>query len=357
MHREARRQNKKSSLPVSLLEGVRTLLTSEADPCGFDRLARGIFEWQLAANPAYQRFCAQRSVTEWPGDWKRIPALPQSAFKDATIACFDVDQAEASFHTSGTTGERYGIHYIASLDLARQAVVQGWKSMQLPSLPQLVLIPPANEQPHSSLSAMMMFLKETAFNGDQLQGLTMDHGLLRDTVRARVEEARARNQSVLLLGTTLSLLHWLEKEPLPLPEESFLFHTGGFKGVRKTLPRDEVLETFHAGFEIPSSRMINEYGMTELTSQFYSIESEGLHRGPPWIRGVIVDPVHGEEVATGESGILKIIDLTNVGSVLAVETQDLAVREQEGFRLLGRDPAALPRGCSRSADELLEEQL
>jgi hypothetical protein len=99
--------------------------------------------------------------------------------------------------------------------------------------------------------------------------------------------------------------------------------------------------------------MINEYGMTELSSQFYARGPHGLHHGPPWARAVVADPVTLEEVAEGETGILLIYDGANVGSVVGIRTQDLAVKRGGAFELLGRDPSALPRGCSRAADEWL----
>jgi hypothetical protein len=93
--------------------------------------------------------------------------------------------------------------------------------------------------------------------------------------------------------------------------------------------------------------------MTELSSQFYSRGPDGLHTAPPWLRTCIIDPETGDEVTLGETGILRLFDLANVGSVMAIETQDLAVRHEAGFKLLGRDPSALPRGCSRPVDEML----
>jgi hypothetical protein len=99
--------------------------------------------------------------------------------------------------------------------------------------------------------------------------------------------------------------------------------------------------------------MLNEYGMTELSSQFYSVGLGMPHTAGSWVRAVVIDPESGREVPVDSPGILRIVDLANLGSVLAIETQDLAVRRLEGFELLGRDPAALPRGCSREADELL----
>ena len=104
---------------------------------------------------------------------------------------------------------------------------------------------------------------------------------------------------------------------------------------------------------IAPGNIINEYGMTELSSQFYAKGPRGLHESPPWVRAVVADPVTLQDVADGETGILLIYDGANVGSVVGIRTQDLAVKRGNAFELLGRDPSALPRGCSRAADEWL----
>src|SRR5258707_1863136 len=97
--------------------------------------------------------------------------------------------------------------------------------------------------------------------------------------------------------------------------------------------------------------------MTELSSQCYARGLHGRHQAPPWLRALVIDPEAGEETAAGATGALRLIDLANVGSVIGVQTQDLARRIDDGsFELLGRDPAALPRGCSRAADEMLSVQ-
>ena len=127
--------------------------------------------------------------------------------------------------------------------------------------------------------------------------------------------------------------------------------TGGYKGSGREVPKRELYAMFTGHLGIPPDDVINEYGMTELSSQFYTRGLGGMHEGPPWLRAVVIDPETGGEVAVGETGVLRIFDLANLGSVMAVETQDLAVRCERGFELLGRDPAALPRGCSRAADE------
>ena len=93
--------------------------------------------------------------------------------------------------------------------------------------------------------------------------------------------------------------------------------------------------------------------MTELSSQAYTRGLTHPQTAPPWLRALVIDPETGGEVAVGDAGVLRIFDLANVGSVLAIQTADLAVRRASGFDLIGRDPAAIPRGCSRRADEIL----
>jgi hypothetical protein len=93
--------------------------------------------------------------------------------------------------------------------------------------------------------------------------------------------------------------------------------------------------------------------MTELSSQFYTRGLGRPHDAPPWLRTLVIDPETDQEVQPGRTGVLRIFDLANIGSVMAVQTRDLAIRRQGGFELIGRDPAALPRGCSRAADEML----
>ena len=94
--------------------------------------------------------------------------------------------------------------------------------------------------------------------------------------------------------------------------------------------------------------------MTELSSQAYATGPNGRHVFPAWCRARILDPETNQEVAPGETGYLVIHDLANLHSVSAIRTQDFAIRHQDGsFTLIGRDPGALPRGCSRTIDHAL----
>lgn len=169
-------------------------------------------------------------------------------------------------------------------------------------------------------------------------------------------------QAVVLLGTALSFLHLFDsmKSPIILPEGSWAMETGGYKGTHHQLSKSELHQLFNTNLGLHSDSIINEYSMTELSSQFYSRGLNCAHKGPSWTRIRVIDPITNTDAKPGELGHLVIYDLANVDSVMAIRTQDLAMQSQTrlehenpSFKLIGRDPSALPRGCSRSSDESL----
>ena len=161
---------------------------------------------------------------------------------------------------------------------------------------------------------------------------------------------------VMLFGTALAFVNLLEQSSaMPLPPGSLLMETGGFKGSNRVVSKPDLYDRLASHFEVRVEDIWNEYGMTELTSQFYSRGAAGSHFGPPWLRFLVIAPETNREAPAGQIGVLRIFDLANLWSVLGIQTQDLAMaRADGGFLLLGRDPAALPRGCSRALDELLQ---
>lgn len=335
-----------------LLEDRVSAVIRAADPAAFAELACEIHRFQRRFNEPYDRYCRGRGTPVSVGSWREIPAVPQAAFKAVPLRAFSRERTAVAFHTSGTTGEGYGIHEFCSLRLYDEAILRGWDLLGLPALPQLILIPPPAAAPHSSLSYMAARLAARAPEQHWCLGAagSLDIGFL----DAQLERFRKAAQPVLVLGTALAFLHWCENAPANcLPAGSLAFETGGYKGSGRTLAKPELYARMQEHLGIPSSAIINEYGMTELSSQCYSRGLGRVHEPPPWMRVLVVDPATGHEVRPGEPGVLRIYDLANLGSVLALQTRDLAIRREGGFELLGRDPAALPRGCSRSADEML----
>ena len=148
-----------------------------------------------------------------------------------------------------------------------------------------------------------------------------------------------------------------------LPPRSRVLETGGYKGRSREVSRSELYAAITRGLGVPASHIVSEYGMSELGSQAYdhvvpdapvpappddaAVPTPPRHfRFPRWARAQAVSPEDGREVAEGEVGLLRVFDLANVRSVMAVQTEDLVVRRGEGFELLGRLPRAEAKGCS-----------
>jgi hypothetical protein len=317
----------------------------------FGASALEIYRFQRGQNLPYDNYCRRIGAPGNLDDWKKIPAVPQSAFKQSVLRCFTAERTAKTFRTSGTTGEGLGEHHFFSTRLYDAAILRGWDFFNLPRLPQIILTPSPAQAPHSSLSHMMGVLSARATNGAQ-------HFCIGDSGVLEVEKIRALIRSatspLLLMGTALAFLNLFEKcEPLALPTGSFALETGGYKGSGRELTKAELYEMFGVHLGLAPESVINEYGMTELSSQFYTRGLGRPHESPPWLKSLVIDPESGDEVSLGEIGALRIFDLANLGSVMAIQTRDLAIRREHGFELLGRDPAALPRGCSRAADEML----
>ena len=367
--------------------GIGATLADES----FNELALAVFRFQCSANPAYGAFVEARGV--WPEGverWQEIPHLPTLAFKDRPLLAGDPALAERVFFTSGTTGGqgKRGEHHVLSLELYRQSLIPNFLAHLLPegeALPVLCLLPSPEVAPESSLSFMMgeviRVLDRTAGEGPG-HGFYMDGGgrLRFQELQADLERAAEEDMPVLLAGTAFAFVHWLETTRqagwrISLPPGSRIMETGGYKGRVRALPRAELYTQLEAAFGIPVRSVVNEYGMTELLSQFYepvlasSQKGEGLtesgaettaralerrfHRGPPWVRTRVLNPLTLDPVAAEEEGILAHFDLANAGSVSAILTEDLGREVSGGFQLLGRSPGAEPRGCSLAMEDFL----
>jgi hypothetical protein len=184
-----------------------------------------------------------------------------------------------------------------------------------------------------------------------------------DGLLASLEACAAVGRPVALCGTAFAFVHLLDELAdrrlrYVLPEGSRLMECGGFKGRVREIPRGELYARLESALEIPIEMMVNQYGMTELGSQFYDsvlLQPDELRRklGPPWARVVIVNPDTGRPAAPGDVGCLVIFDLANTGSVFAVQTADLGRAVEDGFEVIGREPGAEERGCSIAADTML----
>ncbi len=347
----------------TLEERISTVIRTgdTADEEHFCELALDVYRFQRRSNDPYDKYCQQLGTADAITDWRLIPAAPQQAFKRFGLRAFPEAETARTFRTSGTTGEGYGSHHFRSLRLYEESILAGWRYFGLPTdLPQLVLTLTPEQAPYSSLSHMMGTLSAVAAQESQTYCLREDGSLDFNRFVVTATGCQQAQQPFLLLGTALAFLHLFEalaerQMQFTLPAGSQAMETGGYKGSVRTLAKEELYALFEACLGLSARAVINEYGMTELSSPFYTRGLDQPHCGTPWTRALIIDPETGNEAAHGEVGVVRLFDLANLGSVVAIQTQDLAVAAEDGgFVLLGRDPAALTeRGCSRSADEML----
>jgi hypothetical protein len=309
----------------------------------FNALALDIHAFQRRHNAPLARWC---NTLPKPATWREIPAVPQVMFKRFRLSCFPAKHTTVTFRTSGTTGETRGEHHLVDTMICEASIIRGWQRLRLPKLPALFLAQRPDEAPDSSLSHMFGVLRMHA-TGRAVFDMRAD--------AAKLRRLAARGPCA-IFGTALAFLALFERmgdARVRLPGGSFAFETGGYKGSGRDIPKAELYAKFATHLGLRADAVWNEYGMTELCSQAYTRGFGLPHTTPPWLRALVVNPETGAEVPVGGSGVLRLFDLANVGSVLGIQTADLAVRRADGFELLGRDPAAVPRGCSRRADELL----
>jgi hypothetical protein len=338
----------------------------------FDRLARAVFAFQFRHNAPYRAFCLSRGATpESVSHWTEVPAVPTSAFRAVPLVCGDPAEAQVVFRTSGTTAgsQRRGEHYVPDLALYHASLRAGFATHLLPDgarLPMLSLIPAPEDLPDSSLSHMVA--EVMADHGAPGSGyLVGAGGIDLPDILHRLRGAEAEGRPVCVLGTSFALVHLLDAlrdggARFRLPPGSRLMDTGGFKGRSRQVSRDDLYGLVEQRLGIAPEWCVNEYGMTEMGSQFYDtvagedegrVLSERVHRGPPWVRTRAVDPETLALLPDGQEGILRHWDLANLGSVMTLQTEDLGVCGPAGFRLLGRASDAEPRGCSLAMEELL----
>ena len=339
----------------------------------FNDIAMRVFAWQYDRNVPYRAFCDRRGRTPAAVRyWADIPPVPTAAFKEVALVTGDPAAAEALFRTSGTTRgvEKRGEHHVLDIALYHLSLIPNFAACVLPDgadMPMISLVPAASEVPDSSLSHMVDVVMDR-LGSSAVHCASAAHGIDMERLGAELRAAETDGQPVCLLGTSFAWVHWLDAlaergERYRLPEGSRLMDTGGYKGHGRAVDEAALRALYGELLGVPASHCVNEYGMTEMLSQFYDstlrdavLGRDGVRRKlvPPWVRTRIVDPETLEPVPAGQTGLLQHFDPANVDSVMAVQTEDLGIAERDGFRLLGRMPGATPRGCSIAMDLLLE---
>ncbi|HSU16195.1 hypothetical protein [Longimicrobium sp.] len=360
-----------SELKQRLLSVIARGAHAPLDEAEFDALALGVFAHQYACNAPYRAFCDRRGATpETVRGWAEVPAVPTDAFKATALVCGDPSSAAATFRTSGTTqgSERRGTHIVPDLALYDAALRAGFSAHLLPdgARPRILsLVPSPADLPDSSLSHMIgEVMRDFAAPGSD-GFVTPDGGIAGDRLRDALRAAEADGAPVCIPGTAFAFVHWLDAlaaagDQFHLPEGSRVMDTGGFKGRSREVTREELYAAIEDRLGIAPAWCVNEYGMTEMSSQFYDgaagsalAPSGRLHVGPSWVRTQAADPETLRPLPHGEVGVLRHWDLANLNSVMAIQTADLGFTTHAGFRVLGRARGAEARGCSIAMDELL----
>jgi hypothetical protein len=345
---------------------VRVFESGEGAPEPFDALACDLARFQASHVEGYARLCRARDIDPASlRDAHEAPAVPTEAFKLARVAAFAPDEARATFRTSGTTIGARGTHEMrrpetydaAALAFGRWALMAGFPA----KVEVLVLGASPREAPDSSLSRMTaLFAEKLGLATAEDAHFVRDGVLDLSSLDERVARATVKGESILLLATAFALVHLLDAlsgASFLLPPGSRVMQTGGFKGRAREVDGATLRRETARALAVDESAIVGEYGMTELSSQFYEATLRGgepnVYVEPPWARVVPVDPETLAPVAEGEVGIARIEDLMNVDSTAFVLAADRVRRTPSGFELLGRLPGASPRGCSIALDELL----
>jgi len=306
----------------------------------FDSLAIELFSRQYELNAVYRLYSDRLDKTPRNvSSWRDIPAVPSTAFKTVELSCIPAAHCETVFYSSGTTQKLSGKHWMDrdALALYAHSLSAGYQKAVrsvFGDYPIWAMAPSISDSPHSSLSHMMYALhtekwwwEDWSFLSDALERLTYP---------------------IQLFGTGFAFASLFDLYPdkrWPLPEGSIVINTGGFKGRTREIDHDEFYAMLRDRFQIPDSSCVAEYGMSEMSSQFYSET--------------------GSDCAPGQVGALCHFDLANWNSALAIQTQDGAIYSDSPriplgcvpFRLIGRLEGAEIRGCSLTVEELWAKQI
>jgi len=307
---------------------------------GFRPLAVQAFLYQYEQNKTYRQWCDCLHINPNALDIiVQIPFLPVSFFKTNTIISGD-DHYDLFFESSGTTQSSKSRHYIKNVSIYIESFTKGFRLFygDIKEWCIIGLLPSYLQQQHSSLVKMVDELVKQSAHAQS--GFYLDEYA---KLHAVLKELEAQQQKTLLIGVTYALLDFAEQFALPLSSTTVM-ETGGMKGRRKELTRNEVHDILKKQFNIP--HIHSEYGMSELLSQAYA-KADGRFYCPPWMKVLVRDEDDPLLVKEKGKGALNIIDLANINSCAFIATDDVGeVFEDGSFAVAGRLDGSDMRGCS-----------
>lgn len=326
-------------LPAPAIERKIFSIKSEED---FNETALEVFQFQYLNNIVYRNYVNYLKVSSSGiNHFTKIPFLPIEFFKTQQVVCGETSAQTICFTSSGTTGQITSKHYVNDSGIYETSFLKGFELFY--GKPEeyciLALLPNYLERRGSSLVYMFdRLIKESKHpqSGFYLHNL--------DELIGTILDLKGKNQKTILLGVTYALLDLAEKG-IELNENFIVMETGGMKGKRPEMLKQELHQVLKEKFKIASVQ--SEYGMTELLSQAYS-KYDGLFECPPWMR-VLVRDVNDpfSYVKTTRNGGINVIDLANIYSCSFIETKDLGrLNENNQFEIIGRFDNSDIRGCN-----------
>lgn len=310
----------------------------------FEALALEVFRFQFESNSVYRSFCDL--LYKHPSDVKTIegiPFLPIQFFKSHDVLSSN-DAIEKTFTSSGTTGSVTSKHLVTDLNQYKASYTKGFQSFygNVEDYVILALLPSYLERDGSSLIYMVNDLMQQSNHpesGFYLKNL--------DELAQKLHQLETKKQKTLLIGVSFALLDLVERFKFHL-KHTTIMETGGMKGRRKEIIRQELHHILKTGFGV--DKIHSEYGMTELLSQAYS-KGDGIFECPPWMKILTRDTEDALSLQKpNKTGGINVIDLANVNSCAFIATQDLGkVYDNGEFEIIGRFDNSDIRGCNLMA--------
>lgn len=327
---------------MNLPEEIRQSVFNISGDEDFNDLALKIFRFQFETNSVYRELSQLLGAgTEKINNYLQVPFLPISLFRDHKIISGDERRFEKVFTSSGTTGNVPSRHFIRDLKLYEESFIRSFGIFygDPAKFRFLALLPGYLERQDSSLVYMLDHLiRKTERNGSGFFLKNMD------ALEKTLQENQPASVQTILFGASYALIDFAERFPMNINGVTVM-ETGGMKGRRKEMIREELHETLCRNLNV--ERVHSEYGMTELLSQAYS-SGHGIFRAPPWMKIQIRDvndPL--QFLPYGQTGGINIIDLANLYSCSFIATQDLGKLHEDGsFEVLGRFDDSEVRGCN-----------
>ncbi len=307
----------------------------------FEKMALKVFRFQYENNLVYQEFCHFLKVDKQAVKMvSQIPFLPIQFFKSHDIVSTS-NPIQETFTSSGTTGMITSQHMVTDISLYEQSYRLAFSEFygNIENFVVLALLPSYLERSGSSLIYMVKDLIELSNN--EHSGFYLHNY---EELIAKLIELDNAGQNIILIGVTYALLDLIEKQKFQL-KNTIIMETGGMKGRRKEIIREELHDILCKGFGVKSIH--SEYGMTELLSQAYSL-GNGIFECPSWMQILVRNT---EDALTyvnyGKTGGINVIDLANINSCSFIATQDLGKKyPNNSFEILGRFDNSDIRGCN-----------